>query len=121
MRWVTNSSCKGEREKEEGRRFFFGSAKRRPERTKSPREQGSHLGLNLQGAEIRLFSWDKVAGAPGRGSSEVLQKAQERNGWVETPDRITKKEQSFAGRSPRVLDPEKGIQGLGELRKPLRG
>jgi hypothetical protein len=58
MRWVTNSSEKGEREDEKGRRFFVGSAKREPERTKSPREQGSHLGLNLQGAEIRLFSWD---------------------------------------------------------------
>jgi hypothetical protein len=58
MRWVTNSLEKGEREDEKGRRFFVGSAKREPERTKSPREQGSHLGLNLQGAEIRLFSWD---------------------------------------------------------------
>lgn len=67
MRWVTNSSFKGERENEKGRRFFVGSAKREPERTKSPRKQGSHLGLILRGAEIRLFSWEEVAGAPGEG------------------------------------------------------
>jgi hypothetical protein len=67
MRWVTNSSEKGERENGKGRRFFVGSAKREPERTKSPREQGSHLGLILRGAEIRLFSWEEVAGAPGGG------------------------------------------------------
>jgi hypothetical protein len=79
MRWVTNSSSKSEREDGKGRRFFVGSAKGAPERTKRPREQGSHLGLTLQGAEIRLFSWEEVAGAPGRGSSEVLQEAQERN------------------------------------------
>jgi len=29
--------------------------------------------------------------------------------------RITEKEQSFAGQSPGVLGPERGIQGLGEL------
>jgi hypothetical protein len=67
LRWVTNSTCKGERENGKGRGFSVGSAKRRPERTKSPREQGSHLGLNIQGAEIRLFSWEEVAGAPGEG------------------------------------------------------
>jgi hypothetical protein len=47
LRWVTNSAFKGEREDEKGRRFFVGSAKRKPERTKGPREQGSHLGLNI--------------------------------------------------------------------------
>jgi hypothetical protein len=67
MRWVTNSSCKGEREDGKGRRFFVGSAKREPERTRSPRKQGSHLELILQGAEIRLFSWEEVAEAPGEG------------------------------------------------------
>jgi hypothetical protein len=67
LRWVTNSACKGEREDGKGRRFFVGSAKGKPERTKSPREQGSHLELNLRGAEIRLFSWEEVAGAPGEG------------------------------------------------------
>jgi hypothetical protein len=44
-------------------------------------------------------------------------KAQERSGEVETPFRITRKEQSFAGRSPGVLDPERGIQGQEELKE----
>jgi hypothetical protein len=51
----------------------------------------------------------------------VSQEAQERSEEVETPFWITKKEQSFAGRSPGALDPERGVQGLGELEKPLRG
>jgi hypothetical protein len=40
---------------------------------------------------------------------------------METLFRITRKEQSFAGRSPRVLGPERGTPGLEELKKPLRG
>jgi hypothetical protein len=44
------------------------------------------------------------------------QKAQEWSGEKETSFRITKKEKSFAGRSPRVLGPERWIQGLEELR-----
>jgi hypothetical protein len=80
MRWVTNSSWKDERGDEKGRSFFVGSAKGEPERTKCPREQGSHLGLILQGAEIRLFSWEEAAGAPGGGQIWVPRKAQERNG-----------------------------------------
>ena len=75
MRWVTNSLSKGERENEKGRRFFVGSAKREPERTKSPRKQGSHLGLILRGAEIRLFSWEEVAGAPDEGRKVFMESA----------------------------------------------
>jgi hypothetical protein len=81
MRWVTNSSFKGERENEKGRCFLVGPAKREPERTKGPREQGSHLGLTLQGAEIRLFSWEEVAGAPDEGREGFIESARaERRG-----------------------------------------
>lgn len=46
-----------------------------PERTKGPRKQGSHLELILRGAEIRLSSWDKVAGAPGEGREVFTESA----------------------------------------------
>jgi hypothetical protein len=71
----TTSSRKGERGKEEGRSFFFGSAKGVPERAKGPGEQGSHLGLNLQGAEIRLLPWEETAGAPDEGRKGFMKSA----------------------------------------------
>jgi hypothetical protein len=48
-------------------------------------------------------------------------KAQERNGRLETIFRITDREESFEGESLGALDPERGIQGMGELKKPPRG
>jgi hypothetical protein len=86
-----------------------------PERTEQPRRARASPWTNPPRSRKHGFFGGRKPLERRVEAGRFSRKAQERSGELETGLRITEKEESSEGRSPRVLDPERGIQGMGEL------